>query len=149
MVLDLLYELHGSFARSVLPQEVFPFHQDRDFTSTYREYLDEVVADHGAGHIIYVLEDARGGLGGFILGSIEHDRWNILTPAGVVEDWYVRPAHQGQGHGKRLYRELERFFRGRGRKLVKSSAWWSNLVSRGVHGRLGFVEYRVELRKLL
>lgn len=109
-VLTLLYELH-----------------DRDSSAAYSEYLDIVGSGHGEQYMTLVAQDEHAQIVGVIIGSIEHDRWDVLTPAGLIEDW----------------------FRAGGCRQVKSDTWIGNRLSRDVHAALGFVEYGVDLRKRL
>ena len=126
-VLTLLYELHGSYRDSAVPQQLRQFGEDRDSSAAYSEYLDIVGSGHGEQYMTLVAQDEHAQIVGVIIGSIEHDRWDVLTPAGLIEDW----------------------FRAGGCRQVKSDTWIGNRLSRDVHAALGFVEYGVDLRKRL
>ena len=148
-VLVLLYMLHGSYKDTVVPQELRQFGENRDLVTAYSEYMDIVGRSHGDQYMTFVAEDGFGQMVGAIIGSVEHDQWDVLTPVGLVEDWFVTVEHRGTGIGSTLYRKLEEWFRSNGCRQVRSDTWIANQLSRDVHAALGFVEYGVDLRKRL
>jgi aminoglycoside 6'-N-acetyltransferase I len=148
-VLMLLYVLHGSYKDSIVPPYLRQFGEDRDLVKAYSEYMDIVERGHGEQYMTLVAESEPGRIVGVIIGSTEDDEWDVLTPIGILEDWFVTEDHRRTGVGSMLYQRLEEWFRSRGCRQVKSDTWMTNHLSRDVHGALGFVEYGVDLRKRL
>lgn len=148
-VLELLKSLHGEYKRTVLPPDLFDLTKDRDLEAAFGEYFSDVESHQGRDFMTLVAEDTDGRVVGFIIGGVEHDRWDEWTPTGVIEDWFVVDERRREGTGSGLYGRLEEWFRSQGCRRVKSDTWWSNQLSRQAHSKLGFQEYQVSFIKRL
>ncbi len=57
-----------------------------------------------------------------------------------LEEWYVRPAHRGQGVGRALVEAVEGWARARHATHLASDTEWTNEASVAAHAALGLVE---------
>lgn len=57
-----------------------------------------------------------------------------------VEAWYIKPAHQGKGYGKRLMLQAETWAVSQGCSELASDTDIDNELSISMHKRLGFAE---------
>ena len=57
-----------------------------------------------------------------------------------VEAWYIKPAYQGQGYGKRLIQQAEKWAVSQGYSELASDTEIDNHQSIAIHGNLGFTE---------
>lgn len=83
---------------------------------------------------------------GYITGRVENEPRRVLPRRGVVEDWYVVPAHRKTQVGRRLFDALLEIFRAQKCDLVESSTWAANTGARAAHERLGFHPVQVTYR---
>ena len=86
---------------------------------------------------------------GYITGHVEDDERRVLSPKGVIEDWYVVSAHRGGGVGRALMASIEAAFVDAGCALVESSTWESDEGAREAHRALGYHGVQVVYRKPL
>ncbi len=86
-----------------------------------------------AGYLAEVLEDAAGGLVGYLIAMTGVDEMHLLNIT-------VAPDRQGQGHGQTLLAALQQHARQRGLATLWLEVRESNQRARALYRRLGFVE---------
>lgn len=143
-LMELHRALHIEHRSLVVPPELRPLHAFRDFDELLELDMQAMLQDPATE--IFVAE-TNDGLAGYATGRVVAERQRVLSPKGVVEDWYVTPAMRSRGLGRALLEALERRFRQRGCRMVESSTLAGNVRSRELHERMGFQEVEVRYRK--
>ena len=97
------------------------------------------------GHAIDVATVLMAEAGGETVGFLELNVRNFAEGSRqdrvpYVEAWYVRPAFQGRGHGKRLMAAAERWAMANGFSELASDTEIDNEQSIAMHRSLGFAE---------
>jgi len=138
-----LYESHRD---EVVPADVLPLIEYRDYAQVVEDDVKALLADHNS-HIL--IAESEGVAVGYITGRTMFEPHRVLARRGVVEDWYVEGAHRGQRIGAALLRKIEERFRSVGCEVIESGTWSSNEGARRAHDSLGFQETRVVYRKRL
>jgi aminoglycoside 6'-N-acetyltransferase I len=95
---------------------------------------------HRVGDAVFIAV-TKNALAGFIELSLRSVAEGCTSsPVPYVEGWYVRPAFQRQGVGRRLIETAERWAQGLGYSEIASDSVISNDDGAAAHRRLGFIE---------
>lgn len=98
----------------------------------------------------FVYEREIGRLGGFIEVSIKSQVEGFSTsPIGYIEGWYVDQDLRGQGIGKLLVEEFEKWAKGNGFVEVGSDSELDNSLSISIHRRLGYKNFGISEEGML
>ncbi len=138
-----LYEDHRN---AVVAPDAVPLIAYRDYAKVLEDDVDSLLRD-AESHVLLV--EADGTPLGYITGRVVVDPRRVLARRGIIEDWYVEPAHRGRGVGALLLDKLEGRFAAAGCEAIESGTWSSNHGARHAHEALGYEEIRVVYRKRL
>ncbi len=148
-LLQLLMELHSTYFNENISPEILEIHGEHDLKNSYNDYINILDKDKNANWYTLLAKDQDGKSIGFIIGSIASDDALLLNKIGKFEDWYVREIYRKSGIGKRLYLELEKWFKENGCKQVLSETWFGNDLSVKAHENLGFFISGIRFSKRL
>lgn len=140
------HSLYQSHRDEVVAADVLPLIEYGDYARVLEEDINALLAG-GNNHIL--IAESDGMAVGYITGRTVVEPRRMLPARGIVEDWYVNPAHRGQGIGSALLKEIEERFRSAGCEVIESGTWASNERARRAHDSLGFQEIRIIYRKRL
>ena len=138
-----LYESHRD---DVVAADVLALIEYKNYAQVVEDDVKALLADRNS-HIL--IAESRGAAVGYITGRTKVEPHRVLARRGVVEDWFVDPAHRGKGIGAALLRKIEERFRSVGCEVIESGTWSSNEGARRAHDALQFREIRVTYRKRL
>ncbi len=132
-----MLELQSTHFQQSTSPDIQELHREYEIRKSYDEYIN-FLEHHEEGNWLTLLAKSGTKVLGFIIGSIESEEALLLNKIGKLEDWFVEPALRGQGIGTKLYNELEKWFKGKGCKQVRSETWQGNAVSMKAHEQAGF-----------
>lgn len=92
---------------------------------------------------------ADGAAIGYVTGRLDRDPHRRHAHRAVVEDWYVRDDHRGQGVGVALLEAFTAEAKQQGCTVLESATWPGNARARQLHERHGFAAYEVRMRKAI
>ena len=92
-------------------------------------------------------DDASDPLVGFVMFSIQSDRYERDATRGTVENVFVRPSHRGRGVGTRLMDAAETALADRGADVVSLEALAANDAARRFYRERGYRVHRVVVEK--
>jgi L-amino acid N-acyltransferase YncA len=145
-LIELHRALHVTLRGELVPATLAPLHAYRDFDRLLAEDLAFMLGR--SDHQVLVATEA-GQVVGYASGRMLEEPRRVLTPKGVVGDWYVRPEVRGRGLGRMLMDNLLAWFRTKGCRVVESSTLPGNHRARRLHEHLGFDEVEVRYRARL
>ncbi len=141
-------ELYIEHRRAIIPPELIPLYAYRDFERILQEDVRSLLRDtHAFVFVARIPGQKDNTLAGYTTGRLRHEGQRLLSPHGVIEDWYVRPSWRAKGIGKALYHAMEMCFRQLGCAVLESATWGLNHDARAIHNHLGFHEIEVKYRK--
>jgi ribosomal protein S18 acetylase RimI-like enzyme len=136
--------LYQSHRDEVVTADVLPLIEYTDYAKVIEDDLKALLADPNS-HVL--IAESRGVAVGYITGRTRVEPHRVLTQRGIIEDWFVDPAHRGQGIGAALLTKIEERFRSVGCGVIESGTWSTNEGARRAHDSLGFQEIRIVYRK--
>jgi len=112
-----------------------------------REVVRESVLRHVVAESILV---ARGdSIAGFVMFTIESDRYARNRTRGLIQNLYVRPAHRDDSVGSSLLEAAHERLAAAGADVVSLEVMASNEDARRFYRRHGYDQHRLELEKPL
>lgn len=98
--------------------------------------------------VFFVAEEASKIIG-YVLGEIEKPAHHyIYENRGFIVDAFISKEHRGKGIGEKLTEKLLEWFKSKGIKWVKVSAFTTNISAIGFWKKMGFKDYVIEMTKI-
>ncbi len=103
---------------------------------------------------IFVVEAENGKLIGFAAGNVheltpETDPSSVPITKGRILELFVQEKHRGQGIGKELMKELEKFFIENGCKIINVEVFAPNQSAYNFYKNLGYIDRNYDLIKIV
>lgn len=146
-LLELHRALHVHVRAELVPAARHPLYAYRSFDRILAEDLRGMLDSRD--QRVWVAARADGSLVGYVTGRIVAEPQRVLTPKGLVGDWYVSPDARHEGIGTKLLHGLIQWFREEGCEVVESTTLPDNQQARRLHGHLGFHEVEIRYRMRL
>ena len=148
-LLALLLELHGSYLLDSAPPHISELREETNIQAAYKNYISHIHKTKDDSLKIFLAADTNNKVTGFIIGSVSIDLDFVRGHVGKIEDWYVIKEHRGAGIGKKLYNDLEKWFKEKGCDQVVSDTWEGNELSINAHKQSGFFVSGISFSKKL
>ncbi len=98
---------------------------------------------------VFFVAEEDGKIVGYVLGEIEKPGHHyIYKNRGYVVDAFVSKEHRGKGVGEKLTKKLLEWFKSKGIKWIKVSAYTINTPAIGFWKKMGFKDYVLEMTKI-
>ena len=137
-LLWLLLDLHETYFHQNASKQIQELRAEHDLTRAYEGYIRYINEHNDKDWKIFIAVTNEGKPIGFIIGSIAKEDELVRGNIGKLEDWLVADAYRGQSIGKKLYQELENWFKIHDCDQVISDTWYGNELSIRAHQQLGF-----------
>jgi aminoglycoside 6'-N-acetyltransferase I len=148
-LLNLLLKLHSTYFRKNAAKPIQELRKEKDINKSYEDYIKFISKRNNKDwKILLAVSSAQEPIG-FIIGSVEKDNELVRGTIGKFEDWFVEDEWRGLGVGKKLYNELEKWFKKKGCQQVMSDTWDGNKLSIKAHKELGFFVSGISFSKKL
>ena len=154
-LLRLLLELHNNYFSKHASAQLQELKQEKNINKSYEYYIsllnDSVLHEKKKGDNwkVFLAISPANKVVGFIVGSTEHYGDYVYSEVGKFEDWYVEDEFRNKGVGKKLYHELENWFRKKGCQQIISDTWNGYEASIEAHKELGFFVSGISFSKKL
>jgi ribosomal protein S18 acetylase RimI-like enzyme len=148
-LLSLLIELHGVYFLGSAATRISELREETNIEAAYKNYLKQIHKIKDDSFKILLAVNTEKKVAGFIIGSVSIDLDFVRGHVGKIEDWYVMKEYRGQGTGKKLYTDLEKWFIEKGCEQVVSDTWEGNDLSITAHKQSGFFVSGISFSKKL
>lgn len=143
-VIDLAVEM---VVHSISPYRAAEVATVQEYRRQDLQSLYEALAMPDAG--IFVAEDRTGAILGHVVVMAGRNESSTGEPQGWVFDLSVKPDHWGSGLAGRLMQRAEEFVQGKGLRYLGLGVTSANRRAIAFYERLGYVEERKQMIKIL
>ena len=113
------------------------------------EYLKEYKKRIKQKNSVFFVAQENDKIVGYILGEIEKpSHHHIFKKRGYIVDAFVIKEYRGKGIGEKLTRRLLEWFKSKGIKWIRVSAYANNKVGINFWKKMGFKNYVVDMTKI-
>ncbi len=140
-----LKELRELYHQFLIEDNDGTFDAEWAFTERSTALLREPIEKENG--FVYLFED-KGNLAGFIIGwmlEAKESRKEVLPAR--IDEIYIAKDYRGQGVGKKLAKEFEKWAKIKGANKVKVGSYYDNKAARRLYESLGYKEWVVEYEK--
>jgi GNAT superfamily N-acetyltransferase len=148
-LLRLLLALHSDYFSKQVTAELQELKREVDIKKSYENYILLLNENKGDDWKVFLAISPEDKTIGFIIGSVEQYDEMVYGNVGKFEDWFVEDAFRKMGAGKKLYAELENWFRKKGCQQIISDTWNDYEASIQAHKELGFFISGISFSKKL
>ena len=143
--LNILNELQiglAKYERKIVPISLDPESVREKYYKNYQKKIKNR-------NCVFFIAEEKGKTVGYIFGKIEEpEHYYIYKKRGFIVDAFVLEKYRGKGIGEKLARRLMAWFRSRGIKWYRVSAYVKNKPGVKFWKKMGFKDYVIWLDKI-